>query len=185
MAVEPFRLPPHFNREPMQIPAELIERVSRVMFTGVAVVLVVFAIVMTLYGVVQTLDAVASWREFGSSVLRGVGYIVVAIAVFEVAKYLVEEEVMRSSEMRSAAEARRSLTKFVSTISIAVFLEGLVTVFRVSDSNVEQLVYPAIILITATLLILGLALYQRMSVVVEREVEQEDKRVAARTRQTK
>ena len=88
---------------------------------------------------------------------------------------------MRSRDCRPS-EARRSLTKFVSTISIAVFLEGLVTVFRVSQESVPLLLYPAAIMITGTILILGLGLYQRMSVVVEREVEQKDRRSSAKGR---
>ena len=144
--------------------------------------LALFALLMTVYGVGEAVRSVFAWQDFGQGVLRGVGYIVVAVAVFEVAKYLVEEEVMRSREMRSAAEARRSLTKFVSTISIAVFLEGLVTVFRVSQESVPLLLYPAAIMITGTILILGLGLYQRMSVMVEREVEQKDQRVSSERR---
>ena len=64
--------------------------------------------------------------------LSAIGYVVIAMAVFDVAKYFIEEEVIRGREMRDAAEARRSLTKFVSTIAIAVFIEGLVIVFQAS-----------------------------------------------------
>jgi hypothetical protein len=115
-------------------------------------------------------------------VLRGVGYIVIAIAVFEVAKYLVEEEVMRGREMRSPGEARRSLTKFISTISIAVFLEALVTVFRVSHTNVADLIYPAILLLTATAMIIGLGVFQRLSATVEAQVGAKDQRISDKKR---
>jgi putative Mn2+ efflux pump MntP len=163
-------------------PTEIFESITRWVFGLIACVLALFALLMTVYGLGETFRGIYVWQEFGQGVLRGVGYIIVAVAVFEVSKYLVEEEVMRSREMRSAAEARRSLTKFVSTISIAVFLEGLVTVFRVSHESVSLLLYPAAILVTGTILILGLGFYQRLSVSVEREVEQKDKRVAAKGR---
>lgn len=165
-----------------QFPTTTFESITRMIFGVIAIVLAFFALLMTVYGVGEVLRGITVWSDFGQGVLRGVGYIVVAVAVFEVAKYLVEEEVMRSREMRSAAEARRSLTKFVSTISIAVFLEGLVTVFRVSQESVQLLLYPAAILITGTVLILGLGQYQRMSVEVEREVEQKDRRSSAKSR---
>jgi hypothetical protein len=163
-------------------PTAAFESVTRLIFGLIAIVLALFALLMTVYGVGEAVRSVFAWQDFGQGVLRGVGYIVVAVAVFEVSKYLVEEEVMRSHEMRSAAEARRSLTKFVSTISIAVFLEGLVTVFRVSQESVPLLLYPAAIMITGTILILGLGLYQRLSVMVEREVEQKDRRSRAKGR---
>jgi hypothetical protein len=164
-------------------PTAVFEAATRVIFGLIAAVLALFALLMTVYGIGEAVRGISIWEDFGQGVLRGVGYIVVAVAVFEVAKYLVEEEVMRNREMHSAAEARRSLTKFVSTISIAVFLEGLVTVFRVSQESVSLLLYPAAIMVTGTILILGLGLYQRMSVMVEREVEQKDKRVERKVEQ--
>lgn len=68
--------------------------------------------------------------------------IVIAMAVFDMAKYFLEEEVVRGRELRIASEARRSLTKFVSTISIAVFIEALVTVVRVSKQDIDKMIYP-------------------------------------------
>ena len=98
---------------------------------------------------------------------------VVSIAVFDVAKYLVEEEVVRGRELRVASEARRSLTRFISTIAIAVFLEALVTIFRVTQEEVTKLLYPTFLMISAILLVLGLGVYQRLSVSVERQVDRQ------------
>lgn len=161
----------------MNDPIQTFEAGSRLVFSIIAVVLGLFALVMSAYGVGQTFYALFYWQEFGGALLRGVGYIVIAIAVFEVAKYLVEEEVVREREMRSPGEARRSLTKFISTISIAVFLEGLVTVFRVSHDNVTLLIYPAALLLTAIALILGLGVFQRLSAATEQQVGTRDERV--------
>jgi hypothetical protein len=157
-------------------PIRTFEAGSRLIFSIIAVVLGFFALLMSAYGIGQTVYALLYWTDFGSTLLRGVGYIVIAIAVFEVAKYLIEEEVVREREMRSPGEARRSLTKFISTISIAVFLEGLVTVFRVSHENVTLLIYPAALLLTAIALILGLGVFQRLSAATEQQVGAKDKR---------
>ena len=67
---------------------------------------------------------IGTWLEAGDALLTAIGYVVIAMAVFDLAKYFVEEEVIRAREMRNPGEARRSLTKFISTISIAVFIEG-------------------------------------------------------------
>lgn len=154
----------------------LFEAGSRIAFSMIALVLGLFALTMSAYGIGQTFYALFYWEDFGYALLRGVGYIVISIAVFEVAKYLVEEEVVRGREMRSPGEARRSLTKFISTISIAVFLEALVTVFRVSHTNVADLVYPAILLMTAIALIVGLGVFQRLSAATEEQVGATDER---------
>jgi putative Mn2+ efflux pump MntP len=156
-------------------PISLFEAGARWVFAVMAFVLVCFSVLMTAYGIGDTLYALYHWQEFGFAVLRGVGYIVVAIAVFEVAKYIVEEELVRERELRSPAEARRSLTKFISTISIAVFLEALVTVFRVSHTNVADLIYPAIMMLTAIIMVIGLGIFQRLSATVESQVGAKDK----------
>ena len=97
------------------------------------------------------------------------------MAVFDVAKYFVEEEVIRGREMRLASEARRSLTKFISTIAIAVFIEALVMVFRAGQPGRRLMLYPAAILLPGVLIILGLGLYQRLSADVEGRVDAKDR----------
>ncbi len=82
--------------------------------------------------------------DVGSTLLEAVGYTIISIAVFDVAEYLFEEETVRSSEMRHAGEARRSMTKFISTIAIAVFLKALVSVFEASKEDVRLMLYPTL-----------------------------------------
>ena len=107
--------------------------------------------------------------EFGDALLGAIGYVVIAVAVFDVAKYFIEEEVIRGREMSIASEARRSLTKFISTISIAVFIEALVLVVRVSKQDVDKMFYPTLLLLTAIIIVVGLGVYQRLSVVIEKQ----------------
>lgn len=107
----------------------------------------------------------------GGALLNAVGYTVIAIAVFDVGKYLFEEEVIHGREMRQAREARRSLTKFLSTIAIAVFLEALVAVFEASKDNVEQMLYPTALLFAGVMLVVGLGAYQRLSALTEKDLK--------------
>jgi hypothetical protein len=140
---------------------------SRVIFAGAACLLALLAVVLAVDAVVEFARAMWSGGSVGIAALTGIGYVVVSIAVFDVAGYLIEEEVVRGRELRVAAEARRSLTRFISTIAIAVFLEALVTIFRVSQENVSDLFFPTMLLLAAILLIIGLGVYQRLSATVE------------------
>jgi hypothetical protein len=155
--------------------ADLFDILSRIVFGVAATILMLLAIVLIVDVVVQFTSVVWSRRAVAISALTGIGYVVVAIAVFDVAKYLVEEEVVRGREMRAAGETRRSLTRFISTIAIAVFLEALVTVFRVSQDNVSELIYPTMLFVAAILLVLGLGVYQRLSAAVEIQVGHKDR----------
>jgi len=158
-------------------PRAIIEALSRLAFASASLVLMAMSFGLVVYGGIEVVLGIGTSREDGSTaLLAAIGYVVIAMAVFDVAKYFVEEEVIRGREMRNATEARRSLTKFISTISIAVFIEGLVLVFRVSRQNVADLLYPTGLLLIAIVIVVGLGIYQRLSADVEQKVENKAKR---------
>ena len=153
----------------------VVDVISRGVFGIASVVLMLIALALSFYSAGLILSALSGpWDEAGSRLLESIGYVVIALAVFDVAKYFIEEEVIRGREMRLASEARRSLTKFVSAITIAVFIEGLVMVFREGNKDIAMVLYPAAILLLGIVTILGLGLYQRLSADVEAEVEATD-----------
>lgn len=105
--------------------------------------------------------------EVGPTLLNCIGYAIIALAVFEVAKYIFEEEVVDPREMRHAREARRRITKFLSTIIIVTFLEAVVLVFYTGTNNVEMLLYPTLLLFAGIAMVVGLGAYQRLSAAAE------------------
>ena len=121
-----------------------------------------FALLFIGLSAVTVAEGVASFdgAALTSAMLDGVGMIVLAIAVFEIAKYLYEEEIVRERELRRADEARRTLTKFLTTIIIAASLEGLVLVFEARTSEISAMVYPTMLLGVVTLLVVGLGTFQ-------------------------
>src|SRR5215210_4582961 len=153
-----------------------MELLSRFAFASASLVLMAMSFALVIYGCVEIVTAgLGAWKDTGGALLAAIGYVVIAMAVFDVAKYFIEEEVIRGREMRTAAEARRSLTKFVSTIAIAVFIEGLVMVFRQGGEDIAMILYPVAVLFTGILIILGLGLYQRLSADVEVQVDEKDR----------
>jgi hypothetical protein len=153
-----------------------MDYISRCVFGIASIVLMLIALALSIYSAgIIALALAGPWGDAGNGLLESIGYVVIAMAVFDVAKYFVEEEVIRGREMRLPSEARRSLTKFVSTIAIAVFIEGLVMVFRQGGQDIALILYPAVILFTGILIILGLGIYQRLSADVEQQVEAQDR----------
>ena len=153
-----------------------MEILSRIAFGAASLVLMALSLALVVNGALTVVAGItSSWADASDALLSAIGYVVISIAVFDVAKYFSEEEVIRGRELRIISEARRSLTKFISTISIAVFIEALVTVFRVSKNDVDKLLYPTALLLTAIMIVVGLGLYQRLSAEVEQKVEAKDK----------
>lgn len=165
----------------------IFEVVSRTVFAITSISLMLLATLLIAYAGSQVWEAFrAPGDNIGSTLLEAVGYAIIAIAVFDVGKYLFEEEAIRAREMRQAGEARRSMTKFISTIAIAVFLESLVTMFEAAKEDVRTMIYPTLALIGGVALVVGLGVYQRLSVVVEKHVgslpEEDDEVATARKR---
>ena len=147
---------------------------TRAVFAFASLLLLLAAMALIGFGVKDALHGIGSPDKSGAdAVLDVLGYVIVAIAVFDVAKYIFEDEVRRGNEKRSAAEARRSLTKFLSTIVIALFLEALV-VFKTAREDVAQLLYPTALLIASVLVLVGLGVFQRLSATVEEKVGDDD-----------
>jgi putative Mn2+ efflux pump MntP len=99
----------------------------------------------------------------GDSPLDAIGLIVIGMAVFDVSRFLLEEEVFKSSDVKSPAKQRSTLLKFLVIISIAVNLEALVFIFDAAKKDISMLVYPTFLLIAAVLLVISLGVYQKLS----------------------
>jgi hypothetical protein len=113
--------------------------------------------------VFQTVAVVAAGSGAVAAMLDAVSLVIIALAVFDVAKFLVEEEISRDKEMRSAREARQTLTKFITIVIIVLSLEGIVYVFEAGKEDISNLVYPVLLLAVVLLMVVSLGAYHRMT----------------------
>ena len=155
----PLLRPTTFNSAGPNAMTRFLETLSRIVYGVIAIILLLLAVVLAGDAVFQFFREALVGGEVTEAALGGIGYVVVAIATFEIARYLTEEEVMRGRATQLASEARRSLTRLVSMVAVAVFLEALVIVFHVGKDNVPQLIYPTFLLIAAILIVVGLGFY--------------------------
>jgi hypothetical protein len=134
----------------------------------------------TVYGLISlslclislTMMGVALWGIWVSvhektllviALLDAIGLIVIGMAVFDVSKFLLEEEVYKSNDVQSLAKERGTLSKFLVIISIAVSLEALVFIFDAGKKDISMLIYPTFLLIAAVLLVISLGVYQKLT----------------------
>ena len=147
-----------------------MSRIVNAFYTLVSVVLMLFALLLVGAGPVSLVGAVASGKPFVTAMVNSIGYLILSLAVFDVARYIFDEEVRRGREMRKAAETRRSITKFVTVIIIAVLMDALVALSKAGQGDLSQLVYPVVLIGGGVALLLSLAVFQRLSATVEEKV---------------
>lgn len=150
---------------------KIFEYSTTILYLLVAIILTFMSLAIMWWSISEVLEGIAEFshkKEFIFTMLQSIGTIVISVAILDIAKYMIEEEVFRIKELREAAEARRTLTKIMTIIAIAVSVEGLVYIFKAGTKDITHLVYPAVLILTSVLVIIGLGIYQKLSVSVEK-----------------
>lgn len=137
----------------------------------IALVLLSVAVGIILLSLGEIWTAFETGGDVVPAMLDSIGLTVLALAVIDVSKYLLDEEVLRERELRAPREARGALTKFMTIVAIAVSLESIVQIFQGTKANTpEILVYPAILLAVVAAMVLSLGVYQWLSAKSEKLV---------------
>ena len=171
MQAPPCGVPRPAAREPSGLPAVVackhgggnMTLFSRLLYTIISFALLGASIV--LIGVAVWRTSQGFWTGDGAldTMLDAIGLVIIAVAVADVGKFLFEEEVVADREMRRPAEARGSLTKFMSIMIVALSLESLVLIAKTSRETMGDVVYPGLLMLLAVLALVGLGLFQKLS----------------------
>lgn len=94
--------------------------------------------------------------------LDEVALIVFSIAVIDVSKYLMVEEVLKAIEP-PPDEARQAFTRFVIIIVTALSLEGLVLTIETAKTDLSMIIYPILIFFISAILLISLGVYQKLN----------------------
>jgi len=142
--------------------------ISKVLYLTVATTLLLIAMTLIGYALWEVWLSFNGHVQIMEKLLTAIGVAVISLALFDVSKYLVEEEVLREKSLvRNLEDTKRSLTKFMTIIAIAVCMEALVFIFEAGKTDVQTLLYPILLLISGVLVVIGLGIYVRISAVAE------------------
>ena len=136
---------------------------NKIIYLAIALLLMLLAVVLVAGATWTLVTRTVAGESDTFHLLHSVGLIIISVAVFDVGKFLFEEEVVHDRELRSMREARRSLTKFMTIIIVALSLEALVLVFETKQEQVSALLYPSALMGSAVLALVGLGLFQWLS----------------------
>ena len=99
--------------------------------------------------------------------LDEVGLIVFSIAVIDVSKFLMIEEVLKGPN-RTQKEERHTFSRFIIIILTALSLEGLVLTIETAKTDLSMIIYPILLFVVVTIMIIGLAIFQKLNADSER-----------------
>lgn len=133
-----------------------------------ALALVIMSLLIMVGAGYEVIIKLPAEQNFIPLMLQAVGAIIISAAIIDVAQYMIEEEVFKDKELRDPSEARKTITKIIVIITIAVNIEGLVYIFKAGTKDLSLLIYPAVLIFVSAVLIVSLGLYQKLSASIER-----------------
>ncbi|MCF6310285.1 MAG: PDC sensor domain-containing protein [Sulfurimonas sp.] len=82
-----------------------------------------------------------------------------ALAIFDLAKTLIEEEIMGRNKEHNISGPHKTMVRFLGSIIIALSIEALMLVFKFAITDPNQLVYAMYIVAGVAMLLVTLAVY--------------------------
>ena len=93
------------------------------------------------------------------SIFKPVIALTLGIAIFDLAKTILEQEVVFKSYSKSGTEEYKVLIKFSITIIIALLIESLMVVFKIAIDDYSQMIHSLYLIGGVSVLMLSLALF--------------------------
>jgi hypothetical protein len=133
----------------------LFERITKLIYSIFSLILIGLSFKLGYAGINQIIkDKIEIQHIFESVIL-----ITLALAIFDLAKTIFEEEVILFKDPRRHSEIRKTLTRFLASIIVAIAIEGLMLVFKFTMTDPQKLFYAFGIFISIALLIIAMGIY--------------------------
>lgn len=167
----------------------IVDRIFQLGYVLVAGLFLVSGLVLIGLAAIELWQSIAGSRDASLSqrfdaVLDTIGLLTIAVASLELGQTVLDEEVLRESELSAPTRVRRFLSRFLIVVVVSLAVECLVSVFQVSHKDPTLLPYAASSGVAAALLLLAWGLFVRHNKTVEdlepeamREVQAEDRKV--------
>lgn len=141
-----------FEKNILKTKFEIFTKLSYGLFS---LFLILIAIKLLFSGIWQIFQISFDEKHIFESVIL----ITLAIAIFDLAKTIFEEEVILFKDPRRHSEIRKTITRFLASIIIAVSIEALMLVFKFTISDPSKLLYALGLFFGIGFLIISLGVY--------------------------
>ena len=135
-------------------------------FKAVYIIIVLGLAAVTAVLLYAAFDELFALRNIGNDTaalhLKPFGVIIfltLALAIFDLGKTILEEEVLMHKDIFRHSSTRRTITRFIAAILIAVSIEALLLMFKSALGMTNELVEAVWMMFAAVGLLVGLGLY--------------------------
>ncbi|HEX5329904.1 hypothetical protein [Sulfuricurvum sp.] len=142
------------------------EQINRFVMGSGGLLLGIVSVFLIFYGgyifysmLVSPFSAEAVMHQIFTSIIS----ITIGLAIYDLAKTLIENEVLFKTFNYGNDLQNKTLSKFLTSIIIALSIESLMAVFKIVLDDYSKLINAFYLIIGVTLLIVGTGIYNRLS----------------------
>ncbi len=144
--------------------AGLIQSVPRLLVPMFALFFLSFALLYASSAIIEFIKPILIDGDLTSGLVKGLHMGVVALAVYELAQVVHQEYDKSGKPTDAVRRIRRGVTRFASIVFVALVLESLIMVIKYSQQDLAGfLYYPVAIIASASLLLIALGVFIKLS----------------------
>ncbi|MDD5405852.1 MAG: hypothetical protein PHE73_02785 [Sulfurovaceae bacterium] len=133
-------------------------------YGGAGISMVILAIFTIGYALVSFLHSIIMQSNFSiEAIFKPVVALTLGLAIFDLAKTILEQEVFFKSYSKNTKNEYRLLIKFLITIIIALLIEALMVVFKIAISDYTQLINAFYLISGVSIIIISLSVFVFLS----------------------
>lgn len=137
------------------------DKVTRIIYAIGATILAIVAIALIVYGGYRLVELffINLENDFFHSIFKSIIAVTLGIAIFDLAKQIMEHEVLFRNFSHEEGHQYKVLGKFLSSIIIALSIETLMVVFKITLDDYTNMLYAFYLIIGTTVMFVGLAFF--------------------------
>lgn len=128
-------------------------------YTVISTLMIVLALFTIFYSLYDFVDSVLNDAISIEYIFEPIIALTLGLAIFDLAKTILEQEVLFKSYSKNEKSEYKVLTKFMITIIIALLIEALLVVFKIAIKDYNQMINALYLIIGVVLVILSLSIF--------------------------
>ena len=147
----------------------MFDPIFKLFYILLSISLLSISIVILYYGMsfMGSLKSLELGQKGLSMVFEDTILMTLSLAIFDLSKTVMEEEVLSKKDVKKTITTRKTLMKFISAILIATSIEGLMLIFKFSMGDYEDLPKAVSVVIASAIMLIALGIYTWLSTIAE------------------
>jgi len=137
---------------------------TKFIYAAIGYSLSLFAVILIVYSLFNfAFHITDSDANIFQSIFKSIIALTLGLAVFDLAKNLLEHEVVYKEHFNGHDDNKKLLEKFLISIIIALSIEALMTVFKIALSDYKDILYAVYLILAVSVMIFALSYFNKTS----------------------